>query len=248
MDILKKLGVEEGCRSDPAVLLLFPVALWPDGPTGPPLARLLHHSTCSVIRTLRNAARSGHRRARSRAAGICAGLALAFGYQVAAVLSASLDLAAQVEAIRPDVILIETASLSRDTLEHLGAMNRDAPRPVVIFAQEGDAGVIRAAMRAGVAAYVGGRPRPRPHQAGDRGGDCRASMQDQALAPRTARRHRASCPSASPIDRAKGLLMQRPQPSPRTRPTTPCASRRWSAARPWPTCSRDVIDMAQLLL
>lgn len=90
---------------------------------------------------------------RTRAAEICAGLALA-GHQVAAVLSSALDLAKQVEAIQPDVILIETDSPSRDTLEHLATLNRDLPRPVVIFAQEGDAESIRHAMKAGVAAYV----------------------------------------------------------------------------------------------
>ena len=77
-----------------------------------------------------------------------------FGYQVAAVLSSALDLAQQVEAIQPDVILIETDSPSRDTLEHLATLNRDLPRPVIIFAQEGDAESIRHAMKAGVAAYV----------------------------------------------------------------------------------------------
>jgi response regulator NasT len=90
---------------------------------------------------------------RSRAAEICAGLALA-GHQVAAVLSSALDLARQVEAIQPDVILIETDSPSRDTLEHLATLHRDLPRPVIIFAQEGDAESIRRAMKAGVAAYV----------------------------------------------------------------------------------------------
>lgn len=90
---------------------------------------------------------------RSRAAEICAGLALA-GHQVAAVLSTALDLAKQVEAIQPDVILIETDSPSRDTLEHLATLHRDLPRPVIIFAQEGDAESIRRAMKAGVAAYV----------------------------------------------------------------------------------------------
>jgi response regulator NasT len=90
---------------------------------------------------------------RTRAAELCAGLALA-GHQVAAVLSSALDLAQQVEAIQPDVILIETDSPSRDTLEHLATLNRDLPRPVIIFAQEGDAESIRHAMKAGVAAYV----------------------------------------------------------------------------------------------
>ena len=91
--------------------------------------------------------------AQGRAGEICAGLALA-GHQVTAVLPTTLDLAAQVAKFKPDVILIETDSPSRDTLEHLAAMERDAPRPVIIFAHEGDDRTIRASIRAGVAAYV----------------------------------------------------------------------------------------------
>lgn len=90
---------------------------------------------------------------RARAAEICAGLALA-GHQVAAVLASSADLTAQIEAIRPDVILIETDSPSRDTLENLAVMNAAMPRPVIIFAQEGDQDTIRAAVKAGVSTYV----------------------------------------------------------------------------------------------
>lgn len=90
---------------------------------------------------------------RSRAAEICAGLALA-GHQVAAVLASAADLSAQIEAIRPDVILIETDSPSRDTLENLAVMNAAMPRPVIIFAHESDEDTIRAAVKAGVAAYV----------------------------------------------------------------------------------------------
>jgi len=76
------------------------------------------------------------------------------GHQVAAVLPSALDLTAQIETIRPDVILIETDSPSRDTLENLAVMNRDMPRPVIILTQEGDAAVMRAAFKAGVSAYV----------------------------------------------------------------------------------------------
>ncbi len=91
--------------------------------------------------------------AESRAGEICAGLALA-GYQVAALLSSALDLSARVEQLRPDVILIQTASPSRDTLEHLAVSNAELPRPVVMFASEGDGKVIRKAMKAGVSAYI----------------------------------------------------------------------------------------------
>lgn len=90
---------------------------------------------------------------RARAGEICAGLALA-GYQVAAILADSHNLAREVESLEPDVILIETDSPSRDTLENLAAMHRNMPRPVVMFAHEGEDDAIRAAVQAGVSAYV----------------------------------------------------------------------------------------------
>ena len=90
---------------------------------------------------------------RARAGELCAGLAMA-GHQVAAVLPSALDLTAQIEAIKPDVILIETESPSRDTLENLAVMNRAMPRPVILLTQESDAAVMRAAFKAGVSAYI----------------------------------------------------------------------------------------------
>lgn len=91
--------------------------------------------------------------AEGRAADICAGLAIA-GYQVAALLASTLDLAAKVEDIRPDVILIQTDSPSRDTLEHLAVANQDLPRPVVMFANKCDTSMVRKAFKAGVSAYI----------------------------------------------------------------------------------------------
>lgn len=90
---------------------------------------------------------------RARAGELCAGLAMA-GHQVAAVLPSALDLTAQIESIKPDVILIETESPSRDTLENLAVMNRDMPRPVILLTHESDTEVMRAAFKAGVSAYI----------------------------------------------------------------------------------------------
>lgn len=90
---------------------------------------------------------------RTRAAELCGGLAMA-GHQVAAVLPSLHDLADQVEAIKPDIILIETDSPSRDTLEHLAVMDRAMPRPVIILTGDNDVDLMRAAFRAGVSAYV----------------------------------------------------------------------------------------------
>ena len=89
----------------------------------------------------------------TRAGEICAGLAVA-GYQVAALLPSTLDLSARVEQLKPDVILIQTDSPSRDTLEHLAVAHGELPRPVVMFANQGDAKVIRKAIKAGVSAYI----------------------------------------------------------------------------------------------
>ena len=90
---------------------------------------------------------------RTRAGDICAALALA-GYQVAAILADANSLTAEVERLQPDVILIDTDSPNRDTLEHLAAMHRHMPRPVVMFTQAEGETTIRDAVRAGVSAYV----------------------------------------------------------------------------------------------
>lgn len=90
---------------------------------------------------------------RERAADVCSAIALA-GHQVAAVLSSALDLSDQVLAIKPDVIFIQADSPSRDTLEHLAIMNRDCPRPVLLFSKDSDSQMIRRAVKAGVSSYV----------------------------------------------------------------------------------------------
>ncbi len=90
---------------------------------------------------------------RTRAGEICAGLALA-GYQVAAILADADNLTAEVEKLKPDVILIDTESPSRDTLENLAVMNAGMPRPVILFTQDDGQDAIRDAMKAGVSSYV----------------------------------------------------------------------------------------------
>ena len=76
------------------------------------------------------------------------------GYAVIAYAPSTFDLHRQVSALKPDVIIIDTDSPDRDTLENLCVMNRDAPRPVVMFTHDGDSAKIRAAVAAGVSAYV----------------------------------------------------------------------------------------------
>lgn len=76
------------------------------------------------------------------------------GYQVVACISPHENIASRVSEMQPDVIIIDVDSPDRDTLEHLCVIDRDLPRPVVMFTHDDDRGKIRAAMRAGVSAYV----------------------------------------------------------------------------------------------
>ena len=70
-------------------------------------------------------------------------------YKVIARLSSAEGLAEQVARLEPDVIIIDIESPDRDTLEHMASLHRDNPRPVVMFAEEGDTSSIERAMRAG---------------------------------------------------------------------------------------------------
>jgi response regulator NasT len=76
------------------------------------------------------------------------------GCIVLAVVKPGDDLARVVRECQPDVIIIDADSPGRDTLESLRAINRDQPRPIVMFVDNSDAQMIQEAMKAGVSAYV----------------------------------------------------------------------------------------------
>lgn len=55
---------------------------------------------------------------------------------------------------KPDVIIIDTESPSRDTLEHIAVLSETAPRPIVMFSADRASDTIREAVQAGVSAYI----------------------------------------------------------------------------------------------
>lgn len=179
-----------------------------------------------------------------RAVEICTGLIKA-GHQVAAVLPSALELIGRIEEIKPDIILIETESPSRDTLEHLGVMNQSMPRPVVMFSQDGDSDTIRAAVRAGVAAYVVDgfeidRLKPVVDVAVARFEEHQALRHELAEASRKLSERKT-------IEKAKGILMK----SRGMDEDTAYAALRKLAmekSQPLARVAADLVDMAQLLL
>ena len=89
-----------------------------------------------------------------RASALKAALSAMEGVEVACTLESPLELLDRVAEHAPDIVLIDTQSPSRDVLEQLAAVSSSAPRPVVMFAEDGHDGAIRSALRVGVSAYI----------------------------------------------------------------------------------------------
>jgi two-component system, response regulator / RNA-binding antiterminator len=128
------------------------------------------------------------------------------GYEVSASLSSPVALLKTIDQLKPDVIVIDTDSPSRDVLEHLVVMSRHTPRPVVMFASDGKAETIRQAVRAGVSAYVvdgldPARVRPIVEAAVARFEDFQALRAQLAEA-------NLKLSERKLVERAKGLLMK----------------------------------------
>ncbi|MBT2744815.1 MULTISPECIES: ANTAR domain-containing protein [unclassified Lysobacter] len=79
---------------------------------------------------------------------------LGAGHEVLEEVVAIGALLKAVESQQPDVVILDIDSPSRDTLEQLALMHEHAPRPVVMFSADGNEQLIRAAVGAGVTAYV----------------------------------------------------------------------------------------------
>ncbi|MCP5278614.1 MAG: ANTAR domain-containing protein [Thiobacillus sp.] len=129
------------------------------------------------------------------------------GYHVVAELKESLALPDAVQGLKPHIVIVAADSPDRDTLEHISVTTRNAPRPVVMFTQDGDSESIRAAVKAGVSAYVvDGLAPDRIRSILDVA--CARFEAHQELASRLADMERQLAERKN-VEKAKGLLMKR---------------------------------------
>ena len=70
------------------------------------------------------------------------------------VISERKGMARAIEAIGPDVVLIDLGNPSRDILEEYFAVSRAVSRPIAMFVEQSDDETIAAAIDAGVSAYI----------------------------------------------------------------------------------------------
>lgn len=78
----------------------------------------------------------------------------AAGFQLIAVVKPDDDLLRIVRDEQPDVVVVDAESPSRDTLDSMRAITQDQPRPIVMFVDKADGGMIAEALKAGVSSYV----------------------------------------------------------------------------------------------
>jgi response regulator NasT len=129
------------------------------------------------------------------------------GFTVVAVLGTGAGLPRKVAELAADVIIVDIDSPDRDTLEDMRRVSLEQHRPVVMFAQDGKPETIRAAVEAGVAAYVvdglkADRVRPVV--------DVAIAHFERFHALRTELdKARTTLAERKQIERAKGILMKR---------------------------------------
>lgn len=78
------------------------------------------------------------------------------GFDVIAHLEDDVNLQTKCCELEPDVVIIDTESPSRDVLDNVCMITRDNAKPVMMFSDDGDKDVVKAATQAGVSAYVVG--------------------------------------------------------------------------------------------
>ena len=115
-------------------------------------------------------------------------------------------LLARIYTIDPDVILIDLENPSRDILEQMFQMSRAVKRPVAMFVDQSDADSIRAAVDAGVSAYiVDGLKKERIKSILDL---CISRFNAFSRLQSELEHARNALDERKVIDRAKGILMQ----------------------------------------
>lgn len=129
------------------------------------------------------------------------------GFEVVARLGGPEDLRARIAELAPDVVIIDMQSPDRDVLEDMQRLHREHPRPIVMFVDESDSESIRAAVEAGVSAYVVNGLKARSVRPIIEVAIARfrafQALRDELAAARTSLAERKL------IERAKGILMSR---------------------------------------
>jgi response regulator NasT len=128
------------------------------------------------------------------------------GFEEIEVVPAHGAFVARLERMAPDVVLMNLGNANRDSLEEMLAVSRALARPIAMFVDQSDEGMIGAAIDAGVSAYVVDglrKERVKPVlELAIRRFNAFSRLQTELDAARTELAERKT------LDRAKAILMQ----------------------------------------
>lgn len=129
------------------------------------------------------------------------------GYTRVSTIRSMTNLLQRVQALAPDVIIVDLANPDRDTLESMFQVSREVRRPIAMFVDQSDQSMIAGAIAAGVSAYVVDglkkeRVRPVVEMAMERFKAFETLRQERDDA-------RSQLAERKIVEKAKGLLMEK---------------------------------------
>lgn len=138
------------------------------------------------------------------------------GFNLVASLPADIFLTERLAQLQPDLVIVDAENEARDALEHVVMATRNERRPIVMFTNDQDSSTARAAVAAGVSAYIvaGLQPeriRPILDVAMARFEQEQALRQELDATRSELQELSTELKDRKVIDRAKTLLMERQQ-------------------------------------
>ncbi len=136
------------------------------------------------------------------------------GFNLVASIPADVFLTERLAQLQPDLVIVDAESDARDALEHVVIATREARRPIVMFTNDNDTSHVKAAVAAGVSAYIvaglsAERIRPILDVAIARFQHEEALRQELADTRTELNALNSELKDRKVIDRAKALLMER---------------------------------------
>lgn len=128
------------------------------------------------------------------------------GFSEIQIVDADLRLPDVITATQPDMLIIASESAARDTIEHVCVSTQHAPRPIVLFTDNDDSQRIKAALTAGITAYIVDGLRAERVKTVLDVAYARFELDQQLRAELDATRLKLA--ERKVVERAKGLLMQ----------------------------------------
>jgi response regulator NasT len=128
------------------------------------------------------------------------------GWNDVVVLGDVIGLARKLAALNPDLVLIDLANPSRDSLEQISAASDAQGRPVAMFVDHSDDEMTQAAVMAGLSAYVVGTLQPERIRPVLKTAIARFRMMSQMR--RELETAKQALADRKTLDRAKGMIMR----------------------------------------